>query len=87
MSGDAQNMIGKRALKLKPLNDEAIEGSLLNNNELDEEKEQAMLEEARKKKERALKMREMQQKMLADVKAKKDAKEKEELEKKARYEK
>ena len=40
-------------MKLKPLQQDEPEEVL------DEEKEQAMLEEARKKKERALKMREM----------------------------
>jgi hypothetical protein len=44
----------------------------------DEEREQAQLEEARKRRERAKKMREQQEKMLNDLKAKKDAKAKEE---------
>ena len=48
----------------------------------DEEKEQQLLEEARKKKERAKKMREQQEKMLADMKAKKEAKLREEEDKK-----
>lgn len=67
--------------------DEAVDPSTQQDDQFDEEKEQALLEEARKKKERAKKMREMQEKMLAEVKAKKEAKEKQEEEKRNRYEK
>lgn len=53
----------------------------------DEEREQQLLEEARKKKERAMKIREQQEKMLAKLKAKKDEAEKLEEDKRRKQEK
>ena len=46
--------------------------------EFDEEKEREMLEEAQKRKERAKKLRDQQDKMLAQIKAQKEAKGKQE---------
>lgn len=69
------------------LNEGSIQGPDQPDDLFDEEKEQAMLEEARKKKERGKKMREAQEKMLADMRAKKEAKEKQENDKKIKYEK
>ena len=53
----------------------------------DEEKEQEQLEELKKRKERAKKMREQQEKMLAEIQLKKEREMKEQEDKNRKYEK